>query len=61
MAHGSSRFDARTIDGVVDGTATSVVGIGGVLARFQTGKLSDYIGLSALIGIGIIAAVYFFL
>jgi multicomponent Na+:H+ antiporter subunit D len=61
MAHGSSRFDARVIDGVVDGTATSVVGIGGVLAKLQTGKLSDYIGLSALVGIGIIAAVYFFL
>jgi multicomponent Na+:H+ antiporter subunit D len=61
MAHGSSRFDARTIDGVVDGTANSVVGIGGLLARIQTGKLSDYIGLSALIGIGIIAAVYFFI
>jgi multicomponent Na+:H+ antiporter subunit D len=61
MADGSSRFDAQAIDGVVDGTATSVVGVGGVLARLQTGKLSDYIGLSVLIGIGIIAMVYFFL
>jgi multicomponent Na+:H+ antiporter subunit D len=61
MARGSSRFDASAIDGVVDGTATSVVGIGGFLAKLQTGKLSDYIGLSALIGVGIIAAVYFFI
>ncbi|MFA7164842.1 MAG: Na(+)/H(+) antiporter subunit D [Desulfoplanes sp.] len=59
MAKGSSIFDAQGIDGVVDGTAKSVLGLGGILAKVQTGKLSDYVGLSALIGIGIIALVYF--
>ena len=56
----SRLFDEKAIDGVVDGTAYGVLGTGGRLAKFQTGKLSDYIGLALVIGVGVFAIFYLF-
>lgn len=54
----SRLFDEKVVDGVVDGTAYSVLDTGGRLTRFQTGRLSDYIGLALVIGIGVFALTY---
>jgi multicomponent Na+:H+ antiporter subunit D len=42
----SYAFDQKAIDGVVDGTASSVVGFGAIVKKLQTGKVQAYIGLS---------------
>jgi len=39
-------FDKGVIDGVVDGSATTVRGIGGVVRKLQTGRMQAYIGLA---------------
>ncbi len=44
----SYSFDRKVIDGVVDGTAVAVVGLGGVVKKLQTGRLQTYIGLALL-------------
>lgn len=54
----SRLFDEKAVDGVVDGSAYTVLGTGGRLARLQTGKLSDYIGLALVIGVGVFALYY---
>ena len=41
-------FDRRIIDGVVDGSALSVRGIGGVVRKLQTGKIQAYMGFAVL-------------
>lgn len=56
----SRLFDEKAIDGVVDGTAYSVLGTGGRLTKLQTGRLSDYIGLALVIGVGVFALFYLF-
>ncbi len=60
LAKFSRMFDEKAIDGVVDGTAYGVLGTGGRLAKFQTGKLADYIGLALVIGVGVFAVFYLF-
>jgi multicomponent Na+:H+ antiporter subunit D len=50
-----SWFDKAGIDGVVDGTATSVRGAGNRLRRVQTGDLQDYLGIAALLAVAIIS------
>jgi multicomponent Na+:H+ antiporter subunit D len=52
-------FDEKAIDGVVDGSARSMLGAGGRFARLETGKLADYIGLALLLGAGIFVGYYF--
>jgi multicomponent Na+:H+ antiporter subunit D len=42
-------FDREVIDGVVDGSAASTMGLGSVVRKLQTGKIQAYIGLSLLI------------
>jgi multicomponent Na+:H+ antiporter subunit D len=42
----SSTFDRKAIDGVVDGTAYSVMDFGGIAKKLQTGRIQTYIGLS---------------
>ncbi|MEI7672518.1 MAG: Na(+)/H(+) antiporter subunit D, partial [Deltaproteobacteria bacterium] len=42
----SYTFDRKAIDGVVDGTAHTVMGLGAVVKKMQTGKIQTYIGLS---------------
>jgi multicomponent Na+:H+ antiporter subunit D len=47
-------FDRQAIDGVVDGGALSVRGIGGLAKKLQTGKIQSYIGFSIFIFILIV-------
>ncbi len=42
----SYAFDRKAIDGVVDGTAYSVMDFGSVVKKLQTGRIQTYIGLS---------------
>ena len=39
-------FDRKVIDGVVDGSAVTVRGVGSVVRKLQTGRIQAYIGLS---------------
>lgn len=45
----SYAFDRKAIDGFVDGIAYSVMDIGSVVKKLQTGKIQTYIGLSLFI------------
>jgi multicomponent Na+:H+ antiporter subunit D len=45
----SYEFDREVIDGVVDGSASTVTGIGSVVRKLQTGRVQAYVGLSLLI------------
>ncbi len=47
-------FDRVVIDGVVDGSATSVRGFGNIVKKLQTGRIQAYIGLSLFIFFGIL-------
>jgi multicomponent Na+:H+ antiporter subunit D len=42
-------FDRQVIDGIVDGSAASTMGLGSVVRKLQTGNIQTYIGLSLLI------------
>jgi multicomponent Na+:H+ antiporter subunit D len=48
-ADASYGFDQTVIDGVVDGSALTVRGLGGLVRKLQTGRIQAYIGLSILI------------
>jgi multicomponent Na+:H+ antiporter subunit D len=48
-------FDKKIIDGVVDGSAKGVKGIGSVSALLQNGKLQFYLALMAIFALGIFA------
>jgi multicomponent Na+:H+ antiporter subunit D len=54
-AKGTVFFDRKIIDGVVDGSAYGVKGIGYLGALFQNGKLQSYLGLLILLALGIFA------
>jgi multicomponent Na+:H+ antiporter subunit D len=54
-AKGSVFFDRKVIDGIVDGSAYGVKGIGFLGALFQNGKLQSYLGLMAVLALGIFA------
>jgi multicomponent Na+:H+ antiporter subunit D len=41
-------FDRKVIDGVVDGSAFGVRGVGGVVRKLQTGKIQAYMGFAIL-------------
>jgi len=58
-AAATSWFDKKCIDGVVDGTAWTVRGIGWVISRVQTGRLQDYLSIAVIVGIVIFALVWF--
>jgi multicomponent Na+:H+ antiporter subunit D len=45
----SDGIDRKVIDGIVDGSATTVRGAGSLVRRLQTGKIQAYIGFSLLI------------
>jgi multicomponent Na+:H+ antiporter subunit D len=55
VAKGSSIFDRRVIDGVVDGSATTIKGIGYLGSLLQNGKLQQYLGLMVIIALVIFA------
>jgi NADH-quinone oxidoreductase subunit L len=52
-------FDVVVIDGIVDGTATVVMGISGVLKNLQSGYVHNY-ALSMALGVVVIIAFYIF-
>ncbi|OPX99161.1 MAG: Na(+)/H(+) antiporter subunit D [Syntrophorhabdus sp. PtaU1.Bin002] len=41
-------FDRKVIDGIVDGSAVAVRGVGSLVRKLQTGRIQAYIGLSLL-------------
>ncbi|HLA04554.1 MAG TPA: Na(+)/H(+) antiporter subunit D [Syntrophales bacterium] len=45
----SYAFDRKVIDGVIDGTALSVMDFGDLVKKLQTGRIQTYIGLSLLL------------
>ncbi len=59
IALGSVWFDRRAIDGVVDGSARTVRGIGGLGARTQNGSLQDYLGLAAFLALCVFGLVWY--
>jgi multicomponent Na+:H+ antiporter subunit D len=59
IALGSVWFDRRAIDGVVDGSARTVRGIGGLGARTQNGSLQDYLGLAAFFALCVFGLVWY--
>jgi len=60
MGDGTSVFDKKGIDTVVDGSAYTVRYIGRVGAKAQTAQLQDYLAFAAVLGLGIYALVWYF-
>nr|WP_321257681.1 Na(+)/H(+) antiporter subunit D [uncultured Pseudodesulfovibrio sp.] len=60
MGDGTSWFDKKGIDTVVDGGAYTVRNIGRAGAKVQTANLQDYLALAAVLGLGIFALVWYF-
>jgi multicomponent Na+:H+ antiporter subunit D len=58
-ARGTVFFDRRIIDGVVDGTAHGVKGLGVLGALFQNGRLQSYLGLMTILALGIFAIFWY--
>ncbi|MDR1167226.1 MAG: Na(+)/H(+) antiporter subunit D [Deltaproteobacteria bacterium] len=54
-ARSSVFFDKKIIDGVVDGSASGVKGIGVIGALLQNGKLQYYLGLMVVLALGLFA------
>ena len=59
LARGTVWFDTKGIDTVVDGSAYTVRNIGVVGAKVQSGRLQDYLGLTAALALGIFALVWY--
>lgn len=59
FAAGSSWFDRKGIDTVVDGTAYTVRNIGRTGAKMQTGRLQDYLGLAVFFALCIYGLVWY--
>ena len=57
---GTSVFDKKGIDTVVDGSAYTVRNIGRVGAKVQTANLQDYLAYATVLGLGIFALVWYF-
>ena len=60
IALGSSWFDRHIIDGVVDGTAYGVRGIGRLGAKVQNGNLQGYLALAVILVLLAFALVWYF-
>lgn len=58
IASGSSWFDKKAIDGVVDGTALGVRAIGEKATRVQTGRIQDYIASAMVLGMVVAVGVW---
>jgi multicomponent Na+:H+ antiporter subunit D len=58
-AKGSSWFDRKGIDTVVDGTAYTTRCVGWCTSQLQTGRLQDYIGYVAVVGLGAFSLIWF--
>jgi len=57
---GTSWFDKKGIDTVVDGSAYTVRNVGRAGAKVQTARLQDYLALATVLGLGIFALVWYF-
>ncbi|WP_319467516.1 Na(+)/H(+) antiporter subunit D [uncultured Pseudodesulfovibrio sp.] len=57
---GTSVFDKKGIDTVVDGSAYTVRYLGRVGAKAQTARLQDYLAFATVLGLGIFALVWYF-
>ncbi|WP_285905437.1 Na(+)/H(+) antiporter subunit D [Pseudodesulfovibrio pelocollis] len=60
MGDGTSWFDKKGIDTVVDGSAYTVRNIGRAGAKVQNASLQDYLAYAAVLGLGIFALVWYF-
>jgi multicomponent Na+:H+ antiporter subunit D len=60
IASGSAWFDKQAIDGVVDGSASAVRGVGRIGARVQNGNLQDYLALATTLAVLVFAMVWYF-
>lgn len=60
MGRGTSWFDKKGIDTVVDGSAYTVRNLGRLGAKAQTANLQDYLAMAAVLGLGIFALVWYF-
>ncbi len=58
VASGSSWFDKKAIDGVVDGTALGVRAIGEKATRVQTGRIQDYLASAMVLGMIVAVGVW---
>ncbi|MDR2339179.1 MAG: Na(+)/H(+) antiporter subunit D [Deltaproteobacteria bacterium] len=54
-ARGTVLFDRKVIDGIVDGSAHGVRGVGYLSAILQNGRLQSYLGLLTILALGIFA------
>ena len=60
LGRGTSIFDGKVIDGILDGSARAVREEGGAaVARAQTGRLQDYLAAAVALGLLIFVAVWF--
>jgi multicomponent Na+:H+ antiporter subunit D len=59
VATGSSWFDKKAIDGVVDGSACAVLGIGRLGAKAQNGNIQDYLALAVLLALLVFGLVWY--
>jgi multicomponent Na+:H+ antiporter subunit D len=59
VAMGSAFFDRKAIDGVVDGSAYAVLGVGRLGAKAQNGNLQDYLALAALLALIVFGLVWY--
>ncbi|MCJ7684465.1 MAG: hypothetical protein MUO68_09240 [Desulfobacteraceae bacterium] len=58
-ARGAGWFDKSGIDKAVDGTARSVLGLGKISARMQTGRLQEMLAWMVLLALGLFALIWF--
>ena len=58
-ARGTGWFDKSGIDKAVDGTARSVLGLGKISARMQTGRLQEMLAWMVLLALGLFALIWF--
>ncbi|MTJ80808.1 MAG: Na(+)/H(+) antiporter subunit D [Telmatospirillum sp.] len=59
LGSASAWFDKKGIDGVVDGSAVTVLGIGRLGAKAQNGNLQDYLALAATLALILFGLVWY--
>ena len=59
LGAGSSWFDRKAIDGVVDGSAAAVLGVGRLGAKAQNGNLQDYLAMAAVLALIVFGLVWY--
>jgi multicomponent Na+:H+ antiporter subunit D len=59
MARAAGWFDTSGIDKAVDGTGRSVLGLGQISARMQTGRLQEMLAWMMVLALGLFALIWF--